>query len=350
MSLRDKLCQKKIFIPCLLFSLFLSFLFCVSFSVSASAASLPMSTYGLEYELTYGGEYYWSANKSANQYFNNSAYWYRIRRYQFNSGNVIFDGQYATVHFETNIVASQPTAYSAYLGDFVNRDKIKVTGCFYDGSGSNWMPVQSQYITTYVTNWEGPAPSINYKNKTLTVIGDIILSTSATGTHSISCVIGNTDYNFWLTNSQTSSPIFYVEQNPTTIEWSGSLPDPVSREQVTAINSIEEGNQRRWETEREEQDAKEEELESQADGLSLSANVPTNPLFRFFVFPFTNVAEHPCYTTEALHSWFNSSSPFVVCSPLPYSARQAIVLGTNFIFLGLLLRLYFKKLKGGIDG
>ena len=310
-----------------------------------------MSTYGLEYELTYGGEYYWSATKSANSYFNNSAYWYRIRRYQFNSGNVIFDGQYATVHFETNIVAAQPTAYSAYLGDFVNRDKIKVTGCFYDGSGSNWMPVQSQYITTYVTNWEGPAPTINYKNKTLTVIGDVILSTSATGTHSISCVVGNTDYNFWLTTSQTASPMFYVEQNPTTIEWSGSLPDPVSREQVTAINSIEEGNQRRWEIEREEQDAKEQELESQADDLSLSAQATSNPFTSlFFSDPYNNQYARRCYTTTRIHQLFNASSAWVICTPYPASFRIIFSVVSSLVVVGLLIRLYYKTLKGGLNG
>lgn len=112
-----------------------------------------------------------------------------------------------------------------------------------------------------------------------------------------------------------------------------------------SIDSIEQGNQDRYEEEKQERQDKEDELNESVEDLSLSASVVQNP----FTSLFWNMSSYRCYTTSYLHGFFNAQ-PFTVCPPYPQQYYSIIrVCGTMFIF-ALLVRVYYKILKGGFNG
>lgn len=134
---------------------------------------------------------------------------------------------------------------------------------------------------------------------------------------------------------QTSADTSLLEQN-----------NQLLQEINNNISSIDNGEQQRWEQDREDMSNKEDELEDQADNLSLSADIPTNPFTSYFVTSFNSSA---CVRLSRVGAWFNNDN-LVVCSPYPSSIRPALVLISNIFLFGLICRLYYKKLKGGFDG
>lgn len=220
-----------------LLSLFVALCFGVSLLLSHNASAVAMSIASLQmrYKETSASAYQWSGLVAYNQYVNVNNYLYNANSYQWNSGAVNVTGNYAAIHFETNIVMSQPSDVP-WWGDFVNLGYIRVIGCSASGSGS--LGIMSQSVRHYVTEWTGPAPTIPYHNKTLTVNVDLSLSGLSTGSQNIYCMIGSSEYAFYQTTYANSSPLLWFEQQPTTIEFTTNPTDSLLNTQIEQNQTI----------------------------------------------------------------------------------------------------------------
>lgn len=107
-----------------------------------------------------------------------------------------------------------------------------------------------------------------------------------------------------------------------------------------ATQDAEDGEQSRWEADKQERSDKEDELENQAGDLSISAQNPGNPFENLF-------NSSGCQSLPTISGWFNMSEPMQVCSPYPDKIRPVLEFVSSAIVIGLLLRVYFKQLKGG---
>lgn len=96
-----------------------------------------------------------------------------------------------------------------------------------------------------------------------------------------------------------------------------------------------------YESEVEREENKQDELEDQADDVNISANAITNPFSSLFSSP-------NCASLPTLASWLNvSANNIQVCSPYPQQFRPIIEFVSSAIVVGLLIRVYYKQLKGG---
>ncbi|MBO7736102.1 MAG: hypothetical protein J6S67_26260 [Methanobrevibacter sp.] len=95
-----------------------------------------------------------------------------------------------------------------------------------------------------------------------------------------------------------------------------------------------------YENEVQREEDKQDELEEQSGDLSLSAQSTGNPFASLFT---TN----SCITLTSISSWFNVSPAIQICSPYPENIRPILTFVTSAVVVGLLIRLYYKNLKGG---
>ena len=150
----------------------------------------------------------------------------------------------------------------------------------------------------------------------------------------VAYILNTMDVDFQLSADETVSGMGEINQSLSSID--------------NSINSAADSEQERWEIERQEQAEKEAELNDDADDLGLSASVTGNPFTTlFYSYPFAT--GNICYTTTKIHELFNSSS-WTICSPYPSTWRSIFTVVTTLICLGLIYRLYYKKLRGGVDG
>lgn len=354
MFLGDNRWTKKIFYISLFFCLFLSFLFIVFSPSFVSAASVSPSSYSLYYT-GYNAGWAWRDNFQSNTVITPIPD--AVSRYTLAFNSINFTGNFGHFHSETNFVMSQPSSL-AYLGDFRNLDTFFLSYC---GSQGHNLTVRSYNISTAVTPWNGNTPAgINAKNITLTVYLDVVFSDFVTGSHDFYCSVysGGTSQPFYQVTSSTNVPHLYIEQSPSQISFTTDYSEALQREQNAILNNINNSlsnidnslnNQESdYDKEKADLDAKESELESDVDNFSLTAPIPTNNLFRFFRDPFNDYNQR-CFTTATLHTLFNVE-PILICSIFTSNVRVFIRVASNFVLLALILRLYFKKMKGGFNG
>lgn len=167
----------------------------------------------------------------------------------------------------------------------------------------------------------------------------------------------------------TSADIESVSQNITdaiedlevTVSGSSVTPAQIQSAVVSAIqqsgvndsiDSIEEGNQQRYEEEKQERDDKEVELNDSVSDLSLSTPAPSNPFTQFFIenpFGSSPSSSRVCVNASQIGDLFNYPN-LRVCSPYPTGFWSFFRLINSFFVLGLLIRLYIKHMKGGFNG
>ena len=347
----DNTCRKKILFICSFFlSVLLSFV-CALRPLAANA--LAPDDYKIYYNF-YGSnnnEYDWSGKHVAGYTYSAS----NVRRYEWVINSINFTGNYATIHFETNIVRHD---IGYFTGRFTNLDNLYV---WYCGTGGQNGTIQSYSISTAKTVWYSSNNTI--ENETLTVYGDVVVSglQYSSGTHDIYCAVSTQDGNPFITSPnaglESLNLSVSIEQSPTSVVFSNNLADALNTDRNNILNNIDnsinyynDSEQQRWETERQEQADKEDELNDQADGLSLSASNLSNPFLSLFGSSVSSFGS--CYRTQSLHALFNSSS-WLICPPFVNATagvKNAISFVSNAFVVVLLIRLYYKKLKGGVDG
>lgn len=354
---RDRLCRKKTLVILSFLACFLSFGLCALRSTPTSASTLSISSLQFRYKQTASSSSTWSGLMSYGDYLLQGAPYDSVDMYQWNSSAISATGNYARIHFETNIVLSQPTSLNTWYTSFVNRSFMRVRTC--SSSLSNGaLPIKSSSIASVITDWTGPSPVINYKSKTLTVYGDVVLSNVPSGTQNFYCIVDASGYAFVQNAGNVSSDMLWFQQQPTSIDFTNDSSDAMAQQQIEAINNTSsaidrqtDSEQERWEVERDEQNEKEDELEDQSGDLSISASVTSNPFTSlFYASPFPSNYT-PCFRLNwSTTTLLGLSEPPNICSIYPPSVRAILSSVSSLLILALVIRLYYKKLKGGVDG
>lgn len=110
-----------------------------------------------------------------------------------------------------------------------------------------------------------------------------------------------------------------------------------------AINAQTQQQHDDYENEVQREEDKQDELEDQADDVNISANAIANPFSNLFGSP-------NCASLPTLASWLHvSANNIQVCSPYPQQFRPIIEFVSSAIVVGLLIRVYYKQLRGGYD-
>lgn len=196
-------------------------------STDASAASLGTSSFDLYYS-SIGESYQWRNNIT---YGNSSPTVIDsgggVQRYQFNTTSIQAGGNYASLHFETNIVSSSYRNLSSY-NPWVNLQQQNILTC--SASGISVVTKNLSYVTTYWTNSDGA-------NNTLTFYGDLTLSGfNQNQSYTLVCAIGSASYSF------ISSGAVWFEQNPMSITWFNDESIAILQTQTNQNNTMIEQN------------------------------------------------------------------------------------------------------------
>lgn len=109
-----------------------------------------------------------------------------------------------------------------------------------------------------------------------------------------------------------------------------------------AVDSQTEQQHDDYEDQKQREEDKEDELNESKSGLSISAQNTGNPFASLFT-------TSSCVNMPTVGGWFGRSD-LRICSPYPQSIQGVIDFVGSAIVVGLLVRLYYKKLKGGVDG
>lgn len=196
------------------------------------AADLQTSSFDLYYRVNSNSSYVWRNNIT---YGSNSPTVIDagggITRYQFNTPSIQAGGNYATIHFETNIVAS-PYALVNNFNPWVNLAEQNILTC--SATGIAVVSKNLSYATTY---WVDQS---NESNNTLTFYGDVVLSGFNPGSnYTFVCSIGSSSYSFIDYNGAA----VWFEQNPMSIVWSNDESIALIQTQIEQQNTIINQNQ-----------------------------------------------------------------------------------------------------------
>lgn len=229
----------------------------------------------------------------------------------------------------------------AYAGD----KPVGNTVLFYPATTSQWTLIKFQAISEGYQNYDGDT----YTNDTqmyYSVIYEVVLR-------------ANEDLaSTWFNVGNGANTLFYnpskldyqnvnislgrieeYERVPLTVEAIENQTQ-VIEEQSELIRSGNEEAQDRWESDKEEESQREQDLTDQSDDVSISAQNPGNPFASLFT-------TQDCQSLPTISSWFNMDSPMQVCSPYPAQIKPVIQFVSSALVIGLLIRLYFKLFKGG---
>ena len=91
------------------------------------------------------------------------------------------------------------------------------------------------------------------------------------------------------------------------------------------------------------EDAKERQLNQQKSGLGVTAQNTGNPFDGLF-----NATG--CQSLPTVSGWFGRQDTIQICSPYPNSIGGVIKFVGSALVVALLIRLYYKRLKGGYNG
>lgn len=207
--------------------IFIPFLSFFLMSHNTFAANLQTSSFDLYYRANSNSSYGWRNNIT---YGSNSPTVIDsgggITRYQFNTPSVQAGGNYATIHFETNIVAS-PYVLIHNFNPWVNLPQQNILTC--SASGIAVVSKNLSYATTY---WVDQS---NESNNTLTFYGDVVLSGFNPGSnYNLVCSVGSDSFSFINYNGVA----VWFEQNPMSIVWSNDESVALMNTQIEQQNTI----------------------------------------------------------------------------------------------------------------
>lgn len=197
------------------------------------ADTLATASLDLNYKNDNQG-YQWQNNIYFGRQYGVSIAYGSARIYQFNTPQITTGGTSASVHFETNIVASTDDIQYVF-GYFVNLQQQQVRGCSWQGQP---LTMSSSSLSTAITEWTEVINSVTYYNVTLTLYGDVALSGFPNNSQGVlTCSVGSLDYAFY--DNPTDNPdLLYFEQNPMRIYWSSNINDALLQTQINQNTTI----------------------------------------------------------------------------------------------------------------
>ena len=201
-------------------------------SQNVFAVSIQTAGFDLSYKAGPNSGYEWANSLVYGQTVNLQ----EASGYQFLTADLSPAGNYASIHFETNIVAN---ASSQQYLNFKNLDFMSINACSSSVSGS--LNIQASSVSTAVTPW---TDNHNRPSKTLTVYGDVALGGLTPSTQQkIFCLVGSPSYPIFSTNYTSASANMYFEQNPMTILYTNNQSENLLQSQINQNNTIINQNQ-----------------------------------------------------------------------------------------------------------
>lgn len=161
------------------------------------------------------------------------------------------------------------------------------------------------------------------------------------------------DIRFGVSPASTSTHLYAIARDTTvrlasiTVDYTGSQdPNVALNEQRNAIlgqinSSL--ANMDHYQDEIDRENAKEAQLNQQKNGLGVSAQNTGNPFDILF-----NATG--CQSLSTVSSWFGRQDTIQICSPYPSGIGGVIKFVGSALVVALLIRLYYKRLKGGYNG
>lgn len=225
-----------------IYALLFSVLFCGLLG-SQKASALDPNHYAAHFTTRFDNTQQWQRNISLGVDF----YPWYLYDYDWIIDSVNVTGNYANIHFETNLVLhGTPTGdprLSLLNGKWKNLDYLTINYC--GSSGSNYT-IKSQSVSYATTPWFGYTPTFDdpgeqSNNVTLTIYGDVLISGLTNGQREIYCGVGT--YNQWafmeaINPESPYSPTVYFEKQPTTIQFTNDESEAIERAQLAALDNI----------------------------------------------------------------------------------------------------------------
>lgn len=243
-----KILRKICFFGCLLFTFA-----CVSLSLSKNVNAAQIGTNGINFYNAQLNEnnYQWSSYLSAsNGQFSNASGLVTltnvraIRSYGMRFDSLYSNGNYASMHFETNLVAwGSYTQENPNANHWINRDRLVVQGCSFNNRA---LTIETQTINTAVTKWTdySDSPSYGFLKHTLTVYGDITFSNVPSGsTGTIVCDVSTNNSSDFFWSNGAYGQYVYWEKNPTILVFGSNINDALLQTQIEQNETIINQNQ-----------------------------------------------------------------------------------------------------------
>ena len=252
---------QKLFI--ILALLFVPCFFLLKNTNSVSAVNVSTSSFDLYYRSDSTGNYDWKRNilyGSQNGTIINAGG--GVREYQWYSTNLTAGGNYAMLHFETNIVSTWYFDY--YFNPWVNLYEQNIINC----AAGTGISVTSKNLSYSTTLWG------NRQANTLTYYGSVTMSGFTIGQqYSFICQVGSVGYSFIDTSDpQVLSANVWFEQNPAYIEWTNNQTDSILNIQVQQNETIINQNEQIIEQNQQDRDDLQNQVGDTSDDASSAAS------------------------------------------------------------------------------
>ncbi len=203
-----------------------------SFLLTENVSAVSLSTASFDLRTNVTGAYSWKNNILYGESngvvfpFNTG-----ITTYQFNTTPVNITGNYATIDFYTNLVATQ---YSG--SNWVN---LNLMGAGFTCVAPNVQSsVERKSYETFVTPWT----SLGSPRATLTVHGTVVLKLSASsGSSTITCAWGNSNYQFYrqsISNALDVKVYFESGGNTVDVTFTSNVDDALLQAQIQNQNTM----------------------------------------------------------------------------------------------------------------
>lgn len=335
---------------CSLFSIIVC-VFCVLFSVflnvnNTYAASFATSSLRLLRRPVSFNSYSWSSNLAYHDLLYNT---WSAKQYEFTSASFIPTGDYASLHFETNLVYYE---YGAYQNPWVNLNTIGI----WCSASTGGVSVKDYLVSTAVTHWYG---SNNENNTTLTVYGDVALQGFSRGNSTtLSCGVGSSDYAFlqvWPEGLNTTN-YFYFEQNPATIDFTDNVSETLLQQQINQNQTIINQNNEYYSH---EYDAVDNISNQDTSDIPNSTDQQTTNLIGVissFITAIGGINATNCQLTLPFPTYAGGSTTVDVCQGKE-KAPQLVQIGSSMLLLlfflplaWLLLKLIYNEIRSWTNG
>lgn len=201
-------------------------------SHNTSALTLNSSGVDIKYNTTSQGSFDWSGLKTIpgqGQPVGENSYISPIHLGQyikFFYNPITVGGNYASIHFETNVVWRKNIIFDDRYITWSNLSDQHIQFCYV---GSTQVNIENQSLSYAQTSWNSGL------NNTLTIYGDVTLSglTNGATNQEIFCTWGSSDTTLPFFDSEVPNQTYlYVEQNPSSIVFSTNLNDALLSQQI----------------------------------------------------------------------------------------------------------------------
>ena len=278
-----------------------------------------------------------------------------VRQYGIQYENLYTTGNYASLHFETNIVAvtERSTNYASAFS-WLNRDRIVVKHCTFNGSSIN---IETNNISTAVTTWWQQVGNNWLYSSTLTVYGDVTLSGIPNNTGgTFVCDIGtdvNNDY-FW-SNEDTGSFIYW-EKNESNMIFGSSLNESLLQTQIEQNNTIINQSTEYYDKTYESVDNIENQSSSDVEGATNGVTTNLIGLISSFMNEISSFSATTCVIAMPFPSFMGGSTNVNVCQGKDVLGNFVTVMATGALiffyipFAWVLLTLIYKEIRSWTNG